>query len=195
MAIEYEVKLRGEREELLAALERIGARPRGARVLEDDLVLDTPAGELRARGGLLRLRRRGDAYLLTLKERCHDAAEVKAMTEVETAVDDGGAMERLLQHLGFRVAMRYQKYRTTFACDAAGCDELAVTLDETPLGCFLELEGDPECIHRCAAALGFSREDYETRSYLEIHRVEKGDGDMVFEGNGAAGAAASAGGP
>jgi hypothetical protein len=59
---------------------------------------------------------------------------------------------------------------------------VALSLDETPIGDFLEVEGDPEQIHRCAAALGFSRQAYETRSYLEIYRSRGGTGDMLFDG-------------
>ncbi|MGD8331616.1 MAG: class IV adenylate cyclase [Acidobacteriota bacterium] len=179
MAIEYEVKLRGERDDLLNALERAGARAAGPRMLEDDYVLDTAERRILASGGLLRLRCRDDGFLLTLKGRSDAHGEVKAMSEVETSVSDGMAARRLLEGLGYGVAMRYQKYRTPFECP--DCEALAVTLDETPVGCFLEIEGEPTAIHRCAAALGFSRADYETRSYLEIHRAENGAGDMVFD--------------
>jgi len=191
MAIEYEVKLRGGRDDLLAALEGAGAHASGPRVLEDDLVLDTADRAILAAGGLLRLRRRDDGCLLTLKGRSDAHGEVKAMTEVETAVADGESMLTLLEQLGYGVAMRYQKYRTPFRCP--GCDELAVTLDETPLGSFLEIEGPPEAIHRCAEILGFRRADYERRSYLEIHRAENGAGDMVFNQASGGDAAAAAG--
>lgn len=113
------------------------------------------------------------------------------MTEVETVVSDGAAARRLLEGLGYGLALRYQKYRTPFRYP--DCDALAVTLDETPLGCFLEIEGEPAAIHRCAAALGFSRADYGTRSYLEIHRAESGAGDMVFDQEPRADTAANTG--
>lgn len=179
MPIEYEIKVRGERDELLAALASAGARPRGPRVLEDDLVLDTVEGRIMGEGGLLRLRRRGDRYLLTLKGMSPEDGEVKARTEIETEVADGAALCRLLETLGFVPATRYQKYRTAFACPA-GCESVALTLDETPVGDYLEIEGDPEDIHRCAEALGFGPADYETRSYLEIHRSAGGEGELVF---------------
>lgn len=179
--IEYEIKLRGERGALLEALEGIGARAAGPRVLEDDLVLDTGERRILRDGGLLRLRRRGDEFVLTLKG-ASSHREVKAMTEIETGVANGAALRDLLAELGFGVAMRYQKYRTPFSCPLPGCGSLALTLDETPLGDFLEIEGDPQAIHRCADALGFDRDDYETRSYLEIHRAEGGDGPMLFDG-------------
>lgn len=195
MPIEYEIKVRGEREALLAALEAVGARPAGPRLLEDDLVLDTVERRILRAGGLLRLRRRGDRFLLTLKGLSPEHGEVKAMTEIETEVADGIALCRLLDALGFAPATRYQKYRTAFSCPVPGCASVALTLDETPVGDFLEIEGDPESIHRCAAALGFGRDDYETRSYLEIHRADGEDGEMVFPGEADAPWDASAGSP
>ncbi len=193
MPIEYEVKLAGERDALLAALENVGAVLDGPRTLEDDLVLDTPESRLLHAGEFLRLRRRGGRYLLTFKGRQQPQAApnatappgvvqhpVKARRELQTPVDDGPAMLALLQRLGFVVALRYQKYRTIFRCPSDGCERVVVSLDETPIGTFLEIEGDPGDIDRCAVALGFDDAAYDTRSYLEIHRDRGGSGDMVF---------------
>ncbi len=183
MSIEYEVKLAGERDVLLAALETVGAVSDGPRLLEDDLVLDTPKNRLRHAGELLRLRRRADRYLLTFKGRQQPEAAHKARLELQTPIENGPATLALFQQLGFVVALRYQKYRTIFRCTGDGCDGVVVSLDETPIGTFLEIEGDPQGIDRCAAALGFDAATYDTRSYLEIHRDLGGSGDMVFPGN------------
>jgi len=40
-----------------------------------------------------------------------------------------------------------------------------VMLDETPIGNFIEIEGAPRWIDRTARLLGFSTDDYITRSY------------------------------
>ena len=47
----------------------------------------------------------------------------------------------LLEALGYRVSVMYEKYRTTY--DWGGCE---VTLDEMPYGDFAEIEG-PWCRH------------------------------------------------
>ena len=86
MAIEYEIKLRGRLDELTEALERIGSRAESPRTLEDDLVFDTDEQRILREGGLLRLRRCGGRFLLTLKGSSEQHGEVKAMTEVETEV-------------------------------------------------------------------------------------------------------------
>ncbi len=200
MPIEYEIKLRDTREALCGALQRIGAQPRGERTLQDDLVLDTPERSILGGGGLLRLRNCGGRFLLTLKGHAEEDGPVKAKSEVETWVSDGAAVLALFEELGFSIAVRYQKYRTAFTCPVEGCESVDLTLDETPLGDFLEIEGDPAQIHRVAVALGYSRAGYETRSYLEIHRDEGGEGDMTFDDRahvawGSAATAASAGRP
>ena len=64
-----------------------------------------------------------------------------------------------------------------------------VTLDETPIGVFLELEGPAAWIDATAVVLGFSEADYITASYGSLffqHREATGgtSRDMVFEAAG-----------
>lgn len=91
---------------------------------------------------------------------------------------------RILSRLGFEPVFRYEKYRTEYAPEER--DGLA-TLDETPIGIFLELEGAPEWIDRKAAELGFTEAGYVTASYAGLYREyrEEHPGspeDMVFQG-------------
>jgi len=58
-------------------------------------------------------------------------------------------------------------------------------VDETPIGCFLELEGPPEWIDRVAEALGYSDADYLNLSYARLYiksceEREVEPADMVF---------------
>jgi adenylate cyclase, class 2 len=43
------------------------------------------------------------------------------------------------------------------------------TVDETPIGVFLELEGLPRWVDRIARVLGFSAADYITLSYGRLY--------------------------
>jgi len=43
------------------------------------------------------------------------------------------------------------------------------TLDDTPIGVFLELEGAPGWIDRTARLLGFAEQDYITASYRSLY--------------------------
>jgi adenylate cyclase class 2 len=130
---------------------------------------------------VLRLRRRGGEYLLTLKGPVDDEVAVKAREEWQTPVEDGIALLAVFQRLGYEVAIRYQKYRTVYRLGG-----VVASLDETPIGCFAELEGDPDEIERLARQMGYEPGSFEVRSYLEIHRDLGNRSDMLFDGPEAA---------
>jgi adenylate cyclase, class 2 len=59
-------------------------------------------------------------------------------------------------------------------------------LDETPIGTYLELEGDPDWIEAMARELGFGEKDYITASYGQLfiewrERTASTGKEMVFE--------------
>lgn len=165
----------------LEALNRLGAELRVGRRFEDNIVLDRVRDPLVSMGKLLRLRRYGEDAWLTFKAPVPGTHRHKVREEHESEVRDPDAVLRILEHLGFSPCYRYQKYRTLFE---AG--DLHVCLDETPIGCFVELEGPPEQIDRATAEMGLQESDYVIESYREIHRrqaLSRGEepGDMVFD--------------
>ena len=182
---EIEIKLRFESPERARALvEALGARRLRPRTFEDNAVYDDRAGSFERAGRLLRLRRTGDRALLTYKERPDDEDPVgrhKVREEIETAVHDFEAMREMLARLGYRVVYRYQKYRASYELDG-----VEISLDETPLGCFVELEGEPDAIDRVAARLGRGPDAYITSTYRDLHREAAGaegePGDLLLEG-------------
>lgn len=173
---ETEVKLRvrdlGAVREKLRAL---GARPVHERELEDNLLFDDAEGSLRAQGTVLRLRRTGRRGLLTFKGPRELSQGVKSREERETGVADPEALDGILRRLGYRPVFRYQKYRESWS--HAG---QAVELDETPIGAFVEIEGDEAGIHEVARALGYGPADYLGESYVGLFYASGGSGDMVF---------------
>lgn len=167
-------------EEARRAIRGLAAEQSSPRVLQDDWLFDRGDGELRASGRVLRLRRR-PAATLTFKGPDRDGGHHKVREERELALDDPDEAEALLEGLGFERSFRYQKYRTEHRLG-----ELEICLDETPLGCFVELEGPPGAIDAVAAKLGFSRDDYVRSSYLELYDREvragrRSPGHLVFE--------------
>jgi adenylate cyclase class 2 len=179
---EIEIKLPFDSpSEALEGIESIGAVLVRGREFEDNLLFERDHDPLKPSGKLLRLRREGSAALLTFKSPVPGRHAHKVRNEEETVVDDPAALERILNGLGFHPSYRYQKYRTIFDLDG-----LEISLDETPLGCFLELEGEPQAIDRVAALLGFTPERYIVESYRHLHEKEAEKrgvepGDMVFE--------------
>lgn len=176
---EVEVKLPfSSAAEALARLGNAGALARGARTFEDNALWDREVDPLSTSGRLLRLRRVGSRTVLTFKRRIPGDTRYKVCEEHETEIPDPAALEGVLRGVGFRVAYRYQKYRTLLALPG-----VEVAVDETPLGCFVELEGEREAIDRAAERLGFSPERYVRSTYRELQVAaspEAEPGDLLM---------------
>jgi adenylate cyclase, class 2 len=191
VATEIEIKLRWT-QAASAAVERItglGWKAMGPRTLEVDQVYDR-GGELKSTDRLLRVRReiaegqdRAEPTPATITFKGPaERSRYKRREEIEVVVDDAANFELVLERLGYLRAFRYEKFRTKFQREPQGM----VTLDETPIGVFLELEGQQDWIDRVAEELGFSREDYLTASYASLFREQQKQNqstrpDMTFE--------------
>lgn len=174
--IETEIKLKvASLEAAREALVGIGAQATRARHIEDNLLFDFEGGVLRGRGQLLRLRETPSGAVLTFKGPYRVEDGLKSREEIEAASAEGSALRAILNRLGFVPVFRYQKYREAYAWQG-----LEIVLDETPIGNFLEIEGDAAGIHAAATALGFGPEDYLTDSYAALYRASGGTGDMLF---------------
>ncbi len=155
------------------------------RTLESDQLFDRD-GELKLGGRILRLRRTGGRAMATYKGPALSETEpgqrYKQREEVEFDVSDAVAFERMLGRLGYVPRFRYEKFRTKFATPGeAG----VVSIDETPIGVFLELEGTPAWIDRTAAQLGLSPREYLTMSYGSLYQEYRrahptAPEDMIF---------------
>jgi adenylate cyclase class 2 len=173
---ETEVKLKvASAEAARERLIRAGAERSRERHFEDNSLFDDEAGSLRASGTVLRLRRTPHGGVLTFKGPREIENGVKSREERETSVDDPDEALAILRKLGYRPLFRYQKYRETWTHRGQ-----EIEVDETPIGTFLEIEGDAEGIRAVAADLGFSASDFVTDSYVGLFFAGGGQGDMVF---------------
>lgn len=146
-----------------ARLEALGAQLESPRVHEINLRFDTPAGELSAARQVLRLRSDARA-VMTFKGPAKLDEEVAVRQEIEFEVGDFAAARRLLEALGYRVMVMYEKHRTTYHWQDA-----VVVLDEMPYGHFIEIEGSSaEQIRALAAQLGLRWEARSALSYLAL---------------------------
>ena len=168
MAVETEIKLRVTHgpEHARALLEALGFQATGPRELETNQTFDLAMGELRQTGRLLRLRSAGGRWTVTYKGPPQATSTHKSREEIETEVSDGPAFAQVLERLGYQASFAYEKYRTTFKAPA---EDGIITLDETPIGDFLELEGPGYWIDRTALRLGFGTADYVTLSYAALY--------------------------
>lgn len=146
------------------ALDSLGARVVSARSFEDNAVFDWPDGRLESSGRMLRLRTCAGVATLTYKAPVEGVHRHKVRLEHETVLGDAEAARKILEALGFRSVYRYQKFRTVL--EIAG---LTACVDETPIGCWVELEGDPSAIDAIAARLGFGPDRYVRDTYRDLH--------------------------
>ena len=154
------------------------------------MVVDTADRRLLAAGTALRVRADGDRAYLTFKGPVIQGA-VKAREEIETEAASAAALLAICDALGFRPAFRYEKYREEFTWPG-----VVIAVDDTPIGVFVEIEGDETAIHGLAARLGFAPTDYVTSSYRALFMATAsaaaGAPDMLFpSAAGAAGAPGS----
>ena len=133
------------------------------RTMERNALFDTPDRRLLGGRQVLRLREYGGQWVLTHKRppaHNDDSSFYKERLETETVVSDGDAMGAVFVELGYNPVFRYEKFRTEFH-DGEG----ALVLDETPIGNFAELEGQPAWIDRALERLNIPREACFTDSY------------------------------
>ena len=151
-----------------AGFELIVVEPRH---FEDNWLLDSADQTLLKQGAALRIRSVDGKGWLTYKGVVRDSdspVKVREEIEVETAAPD--RMFELFERLGFRRSFRYQKYRTGYRLFVEG-RELKVLLDETPMGNFIEIEGDESTVARVFEAAGFSSGEIVRESYPELQAL------------------------
>jgi adenylate cyclase class 2 len=171
LKLEIEVKLRvHDPSGILDRIERAGAKLMQTRELEDNRVLDFPDQTLQRRGEMLRIRFLERGVILTFKGpgRVESGKKVREETESVLSPSEGATLATILERLGMRQAFRYQKYRTTWELDG-----VHTTLDETPIGAFLELEGHSVAIDGVANVLGYTPADYIASSYRDLYLMER----------------------
>lgn len=175
MPIEIEKKYRLTRERLeplRLRLKETGAEAVREEEFEENTIYTGPGLDPRSR--VLRLRRVNGRALFTYKERNPSPSAVKRQREEETEVSDADALAAILEALGYRPALVYEKRRATWRLD-----EAEVVIDELPFGLFLEIEGEESSILEAEKLLGLEDAEAEHAPYPELtlrHGTEKSEG-------------------
>lgn len=149
---------------LRASVARLGLTLRTERSFEGNTLYDSPGRELRGKRQLLRLRQYNGRCVVTHKRMPDDGGadtRYKTRIETETSVGECGAMAEIFTQLGFAPVFRYEKFRTEWDAPEGG----HLVLDETPIGTWAELEGDPEWIDAMLGKLGVEQSRCTTESY------------------------------
>lgn len=164
--MEVEVKIRVDRPAVIRQrLKRAGYALKSHH-REQDSVYDSADQRLRMTGQLLRLRNKDGRWLITYKGVPVGGSRYKEREEIETGVENGARLRTILERLGYQLWFGYEKRRRTYRRRG---EPGLVTLDHTPIGHFLELEGPRAWIDSTAMRLGFGPADYVTKSYYQLY--------------------------
>jgi adenylate cyclase, class 2 len=148
-------------------VEGLGFHLETERTLEHNTLYDTPERNLRARHQIVRLRTYGSRCILTHKRPSGDDAGSRYKTRIETesGVDDCSALAEIFSQLGYLPVFHYEKFRTEWTFGETGGH---LVVDETPIGVWAELEGEPAWIDAMMARLDVVAEDSTTASYGKL---------------------------
>lgn len=184
---EIEIKIRCDD---LEAFERAGIRLEltEPRHFEENVLFDTADQQLARKLSVLRVRAALGAGALTLKAPPAPGeaeSQFKKRIEIETPIADPAQLTEILTRLGFIEWFRYQKYRTSYRAHLPNGETIMVMKDETPLGSFVELEGEEHLIQNTVELLGVSPDQHILLSYIALQvqhcqAAGKPFEDMVF---------------
>jgi adenylate cyclase, class 2 len=178
---ETEVKVSiGDPDDFCRRLVSFHPRIVSERHFEDNCLLDFSDGALKSSRCLIRIRHVKNGAYLTYKGPPEADGIFKTREELETRLDDGILALEIFERIGMRVWFRYQKYRREFELD-----RVLVSVDETPIGNYAELEGKGKDILEISDKMGISEAQFIRLSYYALYMKEcraKGNppGNMIF---------------
>ena len=149
MPIEIEKKYRLNQKQRLAIERRLRKVGAFKHKLEHEENTIYRGGRLDFGGCALRLRRVGARSILTFKQRIPSNSSIKHQREEETEVANADNVDAILQSLGFRPALVYEKRRRRWKLGKA-----EIVVDQLPFGLFMEIEGSEKEIARLEKKIG-----------------------------------------
>lgn len=155
MSLEIEKKYRINEEQknfVLAALHEFGAEFQGEDAEENTIYGGDVLDE---KSAILRIRKTQDKTLLTFKQRVENAFDVKQQIEHESEFADLEGLRKILDSLGFKPRLVYEKRRKTWKFRS-----VEIVVDELPFGLYMEIEGSVTEIKEAEMLLDI--EDFET---------------------------------
>lgn len=167
--VEIEIKIRVD--DINSFKEKIlnqDARLEKERYSEENTLFDFLTQALTKKRQALRLRIADKKNFLTFKGPPEKSRKFKIRTEYETEVKNEKQTKKILKSLGFMPVFTYTKFRTVYRKK-----HLKICLDETPIGNFLELEGERNEIVKFTKALGISKKEFIKLDYIQLMKKAK----------------------
>jgi adenylate cyclase class 2 len=163
MAIEIEKKYRIDKKTLVELTARLAEL--GATFLDDSFEENFlhRGGRLDPNNSVLRLRKTDSRTTLTYKEKLSTNSDFKHQIEFETTVSDADAAENIIEKLGYKLSVVYEKHRRSWRYK-----NVEVVLDELPFGFYMEIEGSKKDILIVEKQLGADKLEVEARGYPRL---------------------------
>ena len=130
---------------------------------ESNTLYDTAEHQITQKGHTLRLRSFAGRSVVTHKGTMSYLGSIKIREELEVLVDDLDTFGAILGALGFEPSIRYEKDREEWRLEG-----MLITLDHTPMGDFVEIEGPVSTIPKIAERLELDLDDAVRGSYLSL---------------------------
>ena len=166
--VEIEVKIRIiDIKNLGEKILQLGAKLEKERFYEENTLYDFPSKILYKKRQALRLRKMNKKSFLTFKGPPQKSRKFKIREEYETEVKNEKQLRKILKSLGFIPVFNYEKHRTVYRKKS-----LKISLDETSIGNFIELEGKRGEIVKFANALGVSKREFIKQDYIQLIKKE-----------------------
>ena len=147
-------------------LEESGAVLRAPEHDESNALYDDAERKLSGSGRTVRLRRAAGRTILTYKGPARFEGGAKVREEREVDVSDAGEAEAILAGLGLSAAA----FATTSGARSGTATGCVVALDTTPIGTFVEIEGDPPAIRKLIVRLDLDFTEAIPYSYAELYQ-------------------------
>ncbi|MGC2235674.1 MAG: class IV adenylate cyclase [Pyrinomonadaceae bacterium] len=175
MSIEIEKKYRlsdEQRQFVSEALEECGAEFVGEDFEENVLYR---GGSLDEKNAVLRIRKIGAKAILTYKQRIQNEFDIKQQIEHETPVENPQELEKIVENLGFKKKLIYEKRRKTWRFR-----EVEIVLDELAFGLFMEIEGSITAIREAEMILDIEDFEVEHKTYPRLTaEFGRTNGDLI----------------
>ena len=175
MALEIEKKYRIDKKRLVELTAKLGEL--GATFLYETFEENYlhRGGQLEEKTAFLRLRKTDTINTLTYKEKVVTNGDFKQQIEFETIVSDVEATEHIIEKLGYKLSVVYEKHRKAWHIG-----NVEVVLDELPFGYFMEIEGSMKDILKAEKLLKAGDLEVEARGYPRLTlKFGKANGEVM----------------
>lgn len=144
---------------------------------EKNILFDHEVLKLKEKDWVFRIRKFGKENILTLKTKKKGKKGFKVREEINLKFENFNKMLKLLKKIGFYESFYYEKFREEYRYKG-----LLISLDKTPVGNYVEIEGIYNEILDFLKILGLKLEQTLALSYLQIFRMfNKKENKMVFK--------------